>query len=79
MNLFKKLFSRGKEETPDLPPEFLQETPPDWLIDAKGQRLPNGNTLINEGMFGRFGSYPNSAISVRLVAATGRNNGRSPR
>ncbi len=43
MNLFKKLFSRRKEEMPDLPPEFLQETPPDWLIDAKGQRLPIGN------------------------------------
>lgn len=43
MSLFKKLFSRRKEESPDLPPEFLQETPPDWLIDAKGQRLPNGN------------------------------------
>jgi len=25
------------------------------------------------------GSYPNSAISVRPVAATERNNGRSPR
>lgn len=43
MSFFKKLFSRSKEETPDLPPEFLQEAPPDWLIDAKGQRLPDGN------------------------------------
>src|ERR1700722_18653517 len=43
MNLFKKHFSRRKEEAPDLPHEFLQETPPDWLIDARGQRLPHGN------------------------------------
>lgn len=43
MNLFKKLFSRAKVDAPELPPEFLQETPPDWLIDAKGQRLPDGN------------------------------------
>jgi len=43
MNLFKKIFSRRKEEAPDLPPEFLQEAPPDWLIDAKGQELPHGN------------------------------------
>ncbi|HZQ47861.1 MAG TPA: hypothetical protein VFC07_12660 [Verrucomicrobiae bacterium] len=43
MNLFKKLFTRHKEDAPDLPPEFHQETPPDWLIDAKGQLLPDGN------------------------------------
>src|ERR1700722_19073769 len=45
MNLFKKLFSRRKEEAPDLPPEFLQETPPAWLIDARGQWLPDGNSF----------------------------------
>jgi hypothetical protein len=43
MNLFKKLFSRRQKEAPDLPPEFLQDAPPDWLIDAKGQRRPDGN------------------------------------
>lgn len=43
MSLFKKLFSRRKEDAPELPPEFHQEAPPDWLIDAKGQRLPDGN------------------------------------
>jgi len=42
MNFFKRLF--GRKETPlELPPEFLQETPPDWLIDMKGAGLPHGN------------------------------------
>ncbi len=43
MSLFKKLFSRRKKEAPDLPPEFLQASPPDWLIDARGQTLSEGS------------------------------------
>src|ERR1700722_20509572 len=42
MNFLKRLF--GRKETPlELPPEFLQEEPPDWLIDMKGAALPHGN------------------------------------
>jgi len=36
MNLFKWLV--GRKETPvEPPPEFLQRSPPDWVIDLKGQ------------------------------------------
>lgn len=45
MNLLKKLFSKRTEEPADVPPEFLQQEPPDWLIDLKGQELPDGNTF----------------------------------
>lgn len=44
MNLLKKLFSRKKEEAPDLPPEFHDASPPDWLLAAKGQNLRDGTT-----------------------------------
>jgi hypothetical protein len=43
MNFLKKLVSKKVEETPEAPPEFLQENPPDWLIDLKGQEPPDGN------------------------------------
>jgi hypothetical protein len=42
MNFLKRL-SGHKESPPELPPEFLQENPPDWLIDLKGAGLPHGN------------------------------------
>ena len=36
MNFLKRLF--GRQEAPvELPPEFLQDIAPDWLIDLKGQ------------------------------------------
>lgn len=37
MNFLKRLFGRRKPEPQEIPPEFLQENPPDWLIDLKGQ------------------------------------------
>ena len=43
MGLFGKLFSKGKTTATELPPEFLEESPPDWLIDLKGQEMPDGN------------------------------------
>lgn len=43
MSLFSKIFSRRKKEAPDPPPEFLQATPPDWLIEAKGQAGTDGD------------------------------------
>ena len=42
MNLLNWLFKR-KAEPPETPPEFLQDAPPDWLIDLKGQEFPGGN------------------------------------
>jgi len=42
MNFLKRLFGRCKPEPQELPPEFLQENPPDWLIDLKGQLPPDG-------------------------------------
>ena len=42
MNFLKRLFGRRKAEPQELPPEFLQENPPDWLIDLKGQMHPDG-------------------------------------
>jgi hypothetical protein len=42
MNFLKRLFGH-KESPPELPPEFMQENPPDWLIDLKGAGLPHGN------------------------------------
>ena len=42
MNFLKRLFGR-KEEPAELPPEFLQEDSPDWLIDMKGAALPHGS------------------------------------
>lgn len=41
MNFLKRLFGH-KEKPLELPPEFLQENPPDWLIDLKGAELPEG-------------------------------------
>jgi hypothetical protein len=43
MNFFKRLFSR-KAEPAAAPPEFSREDAPDWLIELKGESLPNGNT-----------------------------------
>jgi hypothetical protein len=42
MNLFRWLFSKRKEPTFELPPEFLEEDPPDWVIVLEGSGLPLG-------------------------------------
>jgi hypothetical protein len=43
MNFLKRLFSGKKNEVQEMPPEFAQSEPPDWLLDLKGQGLPHGN------------------------------------
>jgi hypothetical protein len=42
MGLFKKIFGKEKAAAPDLPPEFQEAAPPDWLIDLKGREMPAG-------------------------------------
>src|SRR5580704_10709331 len=37
MKLLKQLFSKRTEPLPDVPPEFLQENAPDWLIELNGK------------------------------------------
>ncbi len=44
MNLFKWL-SKKKVEAPEPPPEFLQATAPDWLIEVRGRALPQGGSF----------------------------------
>ena len=41
MNFLRRLFGH-KEAAPELPPEFLQAAPPDWLIELKGQDAESG-------------------------------------
>ena len=49
-------------------------------IEEVPLRKPSkGEVSLSVQAIGLNGSYPNSAISVRPVAATERNNGRSPR
>src|SRR5271154_6596187 len=43
MNFLKKLFGKKPEEPAEVPPEFLQENAPDWLINLNGRELPDGN------------------------------------
>src|SRR5947209_6587510 len=43
MSFLKRLFSGRKNEVQELPPEFEQSEPPDWLLDLKGQDLPQGS------------------------------------
>jgi hypothetical protein len=45
MNFLKRLFSKPAREPADVPPEFLQETPPDWLLDLKGKESPEGSNF----------------------------------
>ena len=42
MGFFGKLFGQGKTAAVELPPEFLEDSPPDWLIELKGRELPHG-------------------------------------
>src|SRR4051812_21746858 len=44
MNFLKRLFSK-RAEPAELPPEFLEQNPPDWLIELSGQGLPHGNAF----------------------------------
>ncbi len=45
MNFLKKLFTKKPEETAEVPPEFLQENPPEWVIILNGRELPAGVTF----------------------------------
>lgn len=45
MGFFGKLFGQGKTAAVELPPEFLEDSPPDWLIELKGREFPNGNVF----------------------------------
>jgi hypothetical protein len=42
MNFFSKLFAKKPAETAEVPPEFLQENPPEWVIILNGRQLPDG-------------------------------------
>jgi len=44
MNFLKRLFGK-KDEPVELPPEFLGDNPPDWLIDLKGPGLAQGRAV----------------------------------
>ena len=45
MNFLRKLFARKPAETAEVPPEFLQENPPEWIIIMNGRELPDGGTF----------------------------------
>lgn len=45
MSFLSRLFSRKKEEAPELPPEFLEADPPDWILDLKGTGIPNSGAF----------------------------------
>jgi len=45
MSLLSRLFSKKKTEPLELPPEFQQDNPPDWLLDLKGAGLPHGGAF----------------------------------
>jgi hypothetical protein len=42
MNFLRKLFAKKPAETAEVPPEFLQENPPEWIIIMNGRELPGG-------------------------------------
>jgi hypothetical protein len=44
MSFLKKLFGKT-DVTVELPPEFLQEDPPDWLVELKGMNLRGSGVL----------------------------------
>jgi hypothetical protein len=62
MNIFKWLFGR-KEAPVEPPPEFLQASPPDWVIDLKGQPVRHrpGEGGADGGAF---------SIRVQITTAT---------
>jgi hypothetical protein len=73
MSFLKRLF--GKKEKPqDLPPEFLQDDPPDWLIDLKGQRLPEGERFSI-----RIEMWAGSRKGIADVLVLPANEGGEPR
>ena len=45
MNFLRKLFAKKPVETAEVPPEFLQENPPEWIIIMNGRELPNGGSF----------------------------------
>ena len=45
MNLLKWILGCFKKAPVSLPPEFLEEAPPDWLIECRGRALPNGDAF----------------------------------
>lgn len=45
MSFLRKLFSKRTEPLPDIPPEFLQENAPDWLIELNGNDRANADAF----------------------------------
>ncbi len=45
MGLLGKLFGKTKSAPEELPPEFMEDSPPDWLIELKGQEMPDGSVF----------------------------------
>src|SRR5690349_787758 len=70
MNLFKWLF--GKKEIPvEIPPEFLQENPPDWLMDLKSPSLVAGNAMSVRVQL--FAAARTGTADVILLPSTGQD------
>src|SRR5579872_5614866 len=45
MNFFKRLFSRRQKKPLEIPLEFLQEAPSDWILQLNGRLSPEGNPV----------------------------------
>lgn len=53
MGLLGKLFGKTKAAAEELPPEFLEDSPPDWLIELKGREMPDGNVFSVRAQLGK--------------------------
>jgi len=53
MGLLGKLFGKTKSAPEELPPEFLEDSPPDWLIELKGQEMPDGSVFSIRAQLGK--------------------------
>src|SRR5580698_1834892 len=71
MNFLKKLFSKRTEPLPDIPPEFLQENAPDWLIEM------NANDPVKSNAFSirvqLFASQRSAKAEVLLLSSSGQS------
>jgi hypothetical protein len=71
MNFFKRLFGKKEKVALELPLEFLQADPPDWLLELKVTFLPRGGAFTVRTALQAEAKAGNAAFEIEPPAGKG--------
>jgi hypothetical protein len=71
MNFFKRLFGKKEKFSLEVPIEFLQAEPPDWLLELKVRFQPHGGALTVRAVLQSEAKTGSAAFEIQPLAGKG--------